>query len=115
MIFFADVRYLGFPIDANLYQLRDGNVEAAVVPACLLEQMQNEGLLQHGDFRVLNQQPNEHSSCAVSTPLYPNWSFAKTERGSSLLAKKNRASLACYATRAPRHYCRWRVRLDIAR
>lgn len=73
--FFADVRYLGFPIDANLYQLRDGNVEAAVVPACLLEQMQNEGLLQHGDFRVLNQQPNEHSSCAVSTPLYPNLSL----------------------------------------
>ncbi|WP_182033163.1 sensor histidine kinase [Vibrio diabolicus] len=86
--FFADVRYLGFPIDANLYQLRDGNVEAAVVPACLLEQMQNEGLLQQGDFRVLNQQLNEHSSCAVSTPLYPNWSFAKTERGSAQLAKQ---------------------------
>ncbi|MBR9873735.1 MAG: sensor histidine kinase [Vibrionaceae bacterium] len=86
--FFADVRYLGFPIDANLYQLRDGNVEAAVVPSCLLEQMQHEGLLQQGDFRVLNQQPNDHSSCAVSTPLYPNWSFAKTERVSSLLAKK---------------------------
>ncbi|HHX8349222.1 TPA: sensor histidine kinase [Vibrio diabolicus] len=86
--FFADVRYLGFPIDANLYQLRDGNVEAAVVPACLLEQMQNEGLLQQGDFLVLNQQLNEHSSCAVSTPLYPNWSFAKTERGSAQLAKQ---------------------------
>ena len=86
--FFADVRYLGFPIDANLYQLRDGNVEAAVVPACLLEKMQDEGLLQLGGFRVLNQQPHERSSCAVSTPLYPNWSFAKTERGSSLLAKK---------------------------
>ncbi|WP_417877376.1 sensor histidine kinase [Vibrio sp.] len=85
--FFADVRYLGFPIDANLYQLRDGNVEAAVVPACLLEQMQNEGLLQQGDYRVLSQQPNEGSPCAVSTPLYPNWSFAKTERGSSQLAK----------------------------
>lgn len=100
--FFADVRYLGFPIDANLYQLRDGNVEAAVVPACLLEQMQNEGLLQHGDFRVLNQQPNEHSSCAVSTPLYPNWSFAKTERGSSLLAKKSRKScLLCHQSTPP--------------
>ncbi len=86
--FFADVRYLGFPIDANLYQLRDGNVEAAVVPACLLEQMQNEGLLQQGDYRVLSQQPNEGSPCAVSTPLYPNWSFAKTERGSSQLAKR---------------------------
>lgn len=86
--FFSDVRYLGFPIDANLYQLRDGNVEAAVIPACLLEQMQNEGLLQQGDFRVLNQQPNEHSSCAASTPLYPNWSFAKTERGSAQIAKQ---------------------------
>ncbi|CAE6895680.1 sensor histidine kinase [Vibrio sp. B1FLJ16] len=86
--FFADVRYLGFPIDANLYQLRDGNVEAAVVPACLLEKMQKEGLLQQGDYRVLNQQPRDGLQCAVSTPLYPNWSFAKTERGSSLLAKK---------------------------
>ncbi|EJL6734086.1 sensor histidine kinase [Vibrio alginolyticus] len=86
--FFSDVRYLGFPIDANLYQLRDGNVEAAVVPACLLEQMLSEGLLQPGNYRVLNQQPNEHSLCAVSTPLYPNWSFAKTERGSAQIAKQ---------------------------
>ncbi|MDV6251749.1 PhnD/SsuA/transferrin family substrate-binding protein [Vibrio sp. EA2] len=86
--FFADVRYLGFPIDANLYQLRDGNVEAAVVPACLLERMQSEGLLQIGGYRVLNQQPNQGSPCAVSTPLYPNWSFAKTEKGSTLLAKR---------------------------
>ncbi|HHF3196236.1 sensor histidine kinase [Vibrio sp. CCB-PB317] len=86
--FFSDVRYLGFPIDANLYQLRDGNVEAAVVPACLLEQMLNEGLLQPSNYRVLNQQPNERSLCAVSTPLYPNWSFAKTERGSAQIAKQ---------------------------
>ncbi|EGR2557225.1 sensor histidine kinase [Vibrio alginolyticus] len=86
--FFSDVRYLGFPIDANLYQLRDGNVEAAVVPACLLEQMLSEGLLQPSNYRVLHQQPNERSLCAVSTPLYPNWSFAKTERGSAQIAKQ---------------------------
>nr|WP_321459987.1 PhnD/SsuA/transferrin family substrate-binding protein [uncultured Vibrio sp.] len=86
--FFTDVRYLGFPIDANLYQLRDGNVEAAVVPACLLEQMQSEGLLQQGNYRVLNQQQSEGTPCTVSTPLYPNWSFAKTEKGSSKLAKR---------------------------
>ncbi|MFA0438733.1 PhnD/SsuA/transferrin family substrate-binding protein [Vibrio sp. 10N.286.49.B1] len=86
--FFADVRYLGFPIDANLYQLRDSNVEAAVVPACLLETMVKEGLLDVGRFRVVNAQPNEHFNCQVSTPLYPNWSMAKTERGSAALAKK---------------------------
>lgn len=52
--FFSDVRFLGFPIDANLYQLRDHNVEAAVVPACLVEQMEGEGLLDVGQLRVIS-------------------------------------------------------------
>ncbi|RJX75217.1 sensor histidine kinase [Vibrio sinensis] len=86
--FFSDVRYLGFPIDANLYQLRDRTVEAAVVPACLLEQMESEGLIEQGLLRVLTPSNIVTSGCAVSTPLYPNWSFAKTERGSPQLAKK---------------------------
>lgn len=93
--FFANVRFLGFPIDANLYQLRDHNVEAAVVPVCLVEQMENEGLLAKGELRVIGRQPPLQTKCAVSTPLYPNWSFAKTERGSAQLAKKvSRALLA---------------------
>lgn len=93
--FFSDVRYLGFPIDANLYQLRDHTVEAAVVPACLIEQMEGEGLLEEGQLRVLSPLRLPQTECAVSTPLYPNWSFAKTERGSSQLAKKiSRALLA---------------------
>ncbi|WP_040890313.1 sensor histidine kinase [Vibrio ezurae] len=96
--FFANVQFLGFPIDANLYQLRDHNVEAAVVPACLLEQMTNEGLLENGGFRVISPIASLHSHCAVSTTLYPNWSFAKTQRGSPLLAKKiSRALLAINA------------------
>jgi two-component system sensor histidine kinase TtrS len=86
--FFGDVRYLGFPIDANLYQLRDSNVEAAVIPVCLLENMIKEGLVDKDKFRVLNLKENSHFACQVSTPLYPNWSLAKTERGSDQLAKK---------------------------
>ncbi|POF50600.1 sensor histidine kinase [Vibrio vulnificus] len=93
--FFADVRYLGFPIDASLYQLRDQTIEAAVVPACLKEQMENEGLIEQGQLRVLNPLNEPQTQCEVSTPLYPNWSFAKTERGSSQLAKQiSRALLA---------------------
>lgn len=93
--FFSDVRFLGFPIDANLYQLRDHSVEAAVVPACLIEQMESEGLLTKGELRVIGHQQTQQTECAVSTPLYPNWSFAKTERGSTLLAKEiSRALLA---------------------
>lgn len=86
--FFADVHFLGFPIDANLYQLRDRNVEAVVVPVCLLENMSQEGLIDKQKFRVLNLKDNPNFACQVSTPLYPNWSLAKTERGSDQLAKK---------------------------
>jgi len=86
--FFANVSFLGFPIDANLYQLRDHIVEAAVVPVCLLETMQREGLLEPNAYRVINAQTPNDFPCQVSTRLYPNWSFAKTERASSQMAKQ---------------------------
>ncbi|MCW8335235.1 sensor histidine kinase, partial [Vibrio paucivorans] len=86
--FFSDARFLGFPIDANLYQLRDANVEAAVVPVCLLENMSRDGLIEQKDYRVLNLQPSSSLGCQASTPLYPNWSLAKTARGSEAIAKE---------------------------
>ncbi|MEZ9721933.1 PhnD/SsuA/transferrin family substrate-binding protein [Vibrio splendidus] len=86
--FFSDTQFLGFPIDASLYQLREGHIEAAVVPACLVESMISEGLLIAGQYRVIENQAPEGFRCQVSTPLYSNWSFAKTERASSALAKQ---------------------------
>ncbi|MEZ8426045.1 PhnD/SsuA/transferrin family substrate-binding protein [Vibrio cyclitrophicus] len=86
--FFSNTQFLGFPIDASLYQLREGHIEAAVVPACLVESMISEGLLVASQYRVIDNQAPEGFRCQVSTPLYPNWSFAKTERASSTLAKK---------------------------
>ncbi|MCG9693214.1 sensor histidine kinase [Vibrio sp. Isolate22] len=86
--FFSNTHFLGFPIDASLYQLREGHIEAAVVPACLVENMISEGLLVADQYRVIGNQAPEGFRCQVSTPLYSNWSFAKTERASSSLAKQ---------------------------
>ncbi|EDK31021.1 putative tetrathionate reductase complex: sensory transduction histidine kinase [Vibrionales bacterium SWAT-3] len=86
--FFSNTQFLGFPIDASLYQLREGHIEAAVVPACLVENMISEGLLVAGQYRIIGNQAPEGFRCQVSTPLYSNWSFAKTERASSALAKQ---------------------------
>ncbi|WP_215402481.1 sensor histidine kinase [Vibrio gigantis] len=86
--FFSNTHFLGFPIDASLYQLREGHIEAAVVPACLVENMISEGLLVAEQYRVIGNQAPEGFRCQVSTPLYSNWSFAKTERASSSLAKQ---------------------------
>lgn len=69
------LHFSGYPADALLYQLRDRALDAVIVPVCLLEKMQAEGLLQASDYRALLA---KHSGqpCLTSTELYPNWSFA---------------------------------------
>lgn len=80
-----DLRFLGYPIDALLYQLRDGVVDAAIVPVCLLEQMAREGLLRAERFRALLEMPPV-GGCLSSTPAYPDWSFAALPHVSEALA-----------------------------
>ena len=57
-------------------------VAAAIVPVCQLERMEREGKVARGAFRVLDDQAPTGFGCQSSTRLYPNWSFAKTERAS---------------------------------
>lgn len=71
----SKVRFVGFPADALLYLLREDAIQAAIVPACLLESMDSEGLIDKSQFHVLLQQ-NIAFHCLTSTPLYPDWSFA---------------------------------------
>ena len=85
--YFSNTQFLGFPLDALLYQLRDQHIEGAIVPVCLLERMSQEGLLDKDNFRVINNASPQGFSCATSTPLYPNWSFAKTGKADKNLAK----------------------------
>lgn len=71
----SKVRFVGFPADALLYLLREDAIQAAIVPVCLLESMDSEGLIDKSQFRVLLQK-NVAFHCLTSTPLYPDWSFA---------------------------------------
>lgn len=84
--FFHHIDYVGFPLDAMLYQLRDNKADVAIAPACLLENMVSEGLIDGSKFRVINNISPSYFPCAVSTPLYPNWSFAKTSLADETLA-----------------------------
>ncbi|HHR6137380.1 TPA: tetrathionate respiration histidine kinase TtrS [Providencia alcalifaciens] len=69
------MQFLGFPADALLYALRDKSLTAAIVPVCLLENMDSEGLIDKHQFRPLIQKESA-LPCLTSTELYPNWSFA---------------------------------------
>lgn len=77
--FFEEVRFLGFPLEPIVYQVRDGTVDAAITPFCTLEEMVDKGLVRMEDFRVIHALKPEGYDCEVSTPLYPNWSFAAAE------------------------------------
>lgn len=78
--FFADVRFLGFPLEPLVYQVRDGMVDGAITPYCTLEEMVDSGLVRREDFRVLNSMRPEGYDCEISTSLYPNWSFAASDK-----------------------------------
>lgn len=69
------MQFLGFPADALLYALRDNSLSATIVPVCLLENMDSEGLIDKNQFRPLLQKESS-LPCLTSTELYPNWSFA---------------------------------------
>ncbi|GIU28549.1 PhnD/SsuA/transferrin family substrate-binding protein [Shewanella schlegeliana] len=86
--FFGETKFLGFPLDPLLYQVRDGNVDAAITPLCTLEDMVARGVLKSSDFRVLNPSRPDGVECQCSTTLYPNWSFAATESVSPELSKE---------------------------
>ena len=84
--FFSTVQFTGFPLDRLIERLATGEVAAAIVPVCQLERMEREGKVARGEFRVLDDQAPPGFGCQSSTRLYPNWSFAKTERASPALA-----------------------------
>ena len=84
--FFSTVQFTGFPLDRLVERLAAGEVAAAIVPVCQLERMEREGKVARGAYRVLDDQAPAGFDCQSSTRLYPNWSFAKTERASPALA-----------------------------
>ncbi|WP_065204362.1 sensor histidine kinase [Shewanella woodyi] len=86
--YFGEVKFLGFPLDPLLYQVRDGNVDAAITPLCTLEDMIARGLIKAADYRIINPSRPEGFDCQCSTHLYPNWSFAASESVDIGLSKK---------------------------
>ncbi|PMG73673.1 histidine kinase [Shewanella sp. 10N.286.51.B7] len=85
--YFKEIHFLGFPLDPLLYQVRDGNVDAAITPLCTFEDMVARGLIKAEEYRILNPSKPKGFDCQCSTHLYPNWSFAANESVDNELSK----------------------------
>ncbi|MDA8480727.1 tetrathionate respiration histidine kinase TtrS [Citrobacter sp. Awk 4] len=97
------LRFTGFPGDAVVYLLREKAVQAAIVPVCLLEKMDQEGLIHKEDFVAVLSHPAS-IPCLTSTPLYPDWSFAALSSVSNTLADRVTRALFNAPESAPYHW-----------
>ncbi|QLB42565.1 MULTISPECIES: PhnD/SsuA/transferrin family substrate-binding protein [Mannheimia] len=97
-----DVQFSGFPVDNTLFLLAENQVEAAIAPICLMEDLAKEGKIKRSDFRLILQNPQARG-CEASTELLPNWSLAAMPNvPNALVAQISTALLASQSPDLPR-------------
>jgi two-component system sensor histidine kinase TtrS len=82
----AKMAFVGYPQQRALDAVRDGTADAAIVRTCLLEQLTARAMIEPKDFKVLGARELPGFRCATTTPLYPDWAFAVTQKGNRELA-----------------------------
>lgn len=82
-----ETRFLGLPMTRIVEAVKNREVDAGIVRACLPEQMAREGLIRMEEFRVLSPRRVDGFDCALSSPLYPDWPIAVTRHFDPGLAK----------------------------
>ena len=76
-----------------VFAVRDGTVDAGSVRTDMLERMAKNGQIRLADFKVLGAKKTNGFEFLHSTPLYPEWPFAKLDHTSQDLARKVAAVL----------------------
>ncbi len=105
----AALTFTGFPMRRVLQALRDGQADAGIVRACLLEQLVRQGDARDDEFTVLNPQGGPYR-CQRSTRLYPDWPFATLKQTPNDLAKRVATALLAMPTTSDGHA--WTVPTD---
>jgi two-component system, NtrC family, sensor kinase len=88
---YRDFYQLSFPgtHDSVICAVRDGLVDAGTVRSDTLELMSVEGKINLDDFQIINlQEHKEKFPFAVSTRLYPEWTFAVSQWVADHLAEQ---------------------------
>jgi diguanylate cyclase (GGDEF)-like protein len=88
---FRDLRELKFsgePQDRIVRAVLDGEVDAGTVRSGILEDLAAEGKIRLDEVRVLDPKRYERFPLFTSTPLYPEWAFARLRHTDAELAQK---------------------------
>ena len=64
-----------------------GKIDAAIIRTGVLEKLSEEGKINISDFHIIAPKTYPDFPFKVSTRLYPEWAFAKTQKASNALSK----------------------------
>lgn len=106
----AQMNFVGFPQQRALDAVREGKVDAAIVRTCVVEQLAAKGMVRAEDFKTLSRRVEPGFRCATSTPLYPDWAFAVTNKGDPELAKA--VTIALLSMPPAKNGMRWGIPAD---
>ncbi|WP_319569167.1 sensor histidine kinase [Cohaesibacter marisflavi] len=78
----------GYPMQNVAEAVLDGKADAAVMRTCTLELLQKQNPARYGALRGFALRHDMPTDCAISSPIYPNWPFAKTPKTDAAFAKQ---------------------------
>ncbi|WP_245636917.1 sensor histidine kinase [Azospirillum thiophilum] len=111
-----DLRFSGFPVDRLAFAVRDGEADAGILRACVLEELAAEGRIDPSRFRILAPRTAPGFGCALSSDLYPDWPLARLAATPEALAKDVVVALFQMPEKHPAAlaggYLGWTVPLD---
>ncbi|SNY92592.1 two-component system, LuxR family, sensor histidine kinase TtrS [Cohaesibacter sp. ES.047] len=84
----VEVVATGYPMQKAVNAVLSGDADAAVLRTCTLEYLQAEDPDRYGSLHGFGLVETDETDCVVSSPLFPNWPFAKTRKTDSELAKE---------------------------
>uniref|UniRef100_A0ABX1MYX1 histidine kinase n=1 Tax=Aromatoleum buckelii TaxID=200254 RepID=A0ABX1MYX1_9RHOO len=103
---FAELKTVGFPMSQVLEAVANGDADAGIVRACLLESRPEWATA----FRVIGMRDEPGFPCATSTRLYPDWPLATLRDTSPALAKT--VAIALLAMAPDENGMAWSVPAD---
>ncbi|MDK3019804.1 sensor histidine kinase [Pseudodonghicola flavimaris] len=103
----VELAVTGYPMRRAADALLSGQADAAVLRACMLEELQAADPDRYGGLHAFALKPGPVEGCAVSSPVYPGWPFAKARQTPADLAKQVAVALL-----SQRGETLWTVPLD---
>lgn len=90
---FARLEFTGFPQELVVRRVLSGAVDAGTVRTEVLESMAADGRIELNAIKVLGRREVRGFDLLLSTPLYPEWAFARLRDTPDALAEQVAASL----------------------